>query len=179
MRIPPARGMTLIELMAVVAILAILTALSATAVGPMVVRYRQLVAAEGALQLVSQARVEARQQGRCYRVQVTAAGVPQVPGFPGDALHVVRRDSADCQTAAPPLVPDARFADVRMPQGIQVLVPVGSWEPEFRPNGYTQNGLDTEMDLGPVGWPGPTTRIAIRSYGPICYGPYNPVQPCP
>ena len=111
MRNPPARGMTLIEVMVVVAILAILAAISATAIGPMVARYRQMVSAEAAAQLVSQARVEARQQGRCYRVQVTLAGAPVAPGTPGDALHVVRRDSADCQTRVSLGLPDACGAD--------------------------------------------------------------------
>jgi prepilin-type N-terminal cleavage/methylation domain-containing protein len=177
MRTPTARGMTLIELMVVVAILAILAAISATALGPMVGRYRQMVAAEAVAQIVSQARVEARQQGRCYRVQVTAAGTPVAPGTPGDAMHVVRRDSADCQTSTPTLVADARFSDVRLPQGIQALVPSTFTEPEFRPNGYTQDQLDTEVQVGPAG--APNTRITIRSYGPICAGPITPVQPCP
>jgi len=175
---PPARGMTLIELMVVVAILAILAAISATAMGPMVARYRQMVSSEAVAQIVSQARVEARQQGRCYRVQVTAAGVPVAPGTPGDALHVVRRDSADCQNPTPVLVADTRFSDVRLPQGIQALVPGTSTEPEFRPNGYTQNGLDTEIQVGPAG--APTTRVTIRSYGPICASSTAIVAPpCP
>jgi prepilin-type N-terminal cleavage/methylation domain-containing protein len=177
MRIPTARGMTLIELMVVVAILAILAAISGSALAPMVGRYRQMVAAEAAAQLVSQARVEARQQGRCYRVQVTAGGVPVAPGTPGDALHVVRRDSADCQTGTPTLVADTRLSDVRLPQGIEALVPGAFSEPEFRPNGYTQNQSDTELQVGPAG--APSTRITIRSYGPICAGPITPVQPCP
>lgn len=174
---PPARGMTLIELMVVVAILAILAAISATAVGPMVARYRQMVSAEAVAQIVSQARVEARQQGRCYRVQVTLAGAPVPPGTPGDALHVVRRNSADCETGTPTLVADTRFSDVRLPPGIQALVPGVSTEPEFRPNGYTQDGLDTEIQVGPAG--APTTRVTIRSYGPICANSISVVVPCP
>lgn len=174
---PPARGMTLIELMVVVAILAILAAISATALGPAVTRYRQMVSSEAAAQLVAQARVEARQQTRCYRVQVLAAGAPVAPGTPGDTLHVMRRQDADCQTNAPGLVADTRIDDVRLPRGVQALVPAAFTEPEFRPNGYTQDGLDTEIQIGPAG--APNTRIAIRSYGPICSGSVNPVQPCP
>jgi prepilin-type N-terminal cleavage/methylation domain-containing protein len=177
MRTPSARGMTLIELMVVVAILAILAAISASALAPMVARYRQMVAAEAVAQLVSQARVEARQQGRCYRVQVLLAGAPVLPGTAGDTLHAVRRNSADCQTATPTLVADSRITDVRLPQGLQALVPATLTEPEFRPNGYTQNGLNTEIQVGPTG--APTTRVAIVSYGPICSGPVTPVQPCP
>jgi prepilin-type N-terminal cleavage/methylation domain-containing protein len=169
--------MTLIELMMAVAILAILAALSATALTPTVGRYRQMVAAEAAVQIVAQARVEARQQTRCYRVQVLAAGASVAPGIPGDTLHVVRRQDADCQTNAPGLVADTRIDDVRLPRGIEALVPVALTEPEFRPNGYTQNGLDTEIQVGPAG--APNTRIIIRSYGPICSSPVNPVQPCP
>ena len=177
MRTPPARGMTLIELMVVVAILAILAAISSTALAPMVGHYRQMVSAEAAAQLVAQARVEARQQTRCYRVQVLAAGAPVAPGTPGDTLHVARRTSADCKTGAPLLQADTRLDDVRLPQGIQALVPAALTAPEFRPNGYTQNGLDTEIQVGPAG--APTTRISIRAYGPICAGPVTPVQPCP
>ena len=177
MRRPPARGMTLIELMMAVAILAILAALSATALTPTVGRYRQMVAAEAAAQIVAQARVEARQQTRCYRVQVLAGGAPMAPGTPGDTLHVVRRLDADCQTNAPGLAADTRIDDVRLPRGIEAVVPAAFTEPEFRPNGYTQNGFDTEIQVGPAG--APNTRLVIRSYGPICSGPINPVQPCP
>ena len=120
------------------------------------------------------------------RVSVTVLGRPrETPGAttghggwtPGDALHVVRRDSADCQTGTPTLVADTRFSDVRLPQGTQAVVPLGSALPEFRPNGYTQSGLDTEIQVGPAG--APTTRITIRSFGPICAGPVLPVLPCP
>jgi prepilin-type N-terminal cleavage/methylation domain-containing protein len=169
--------MTLIELMVVVAILAVLAAISATALGPMVSRYRQLVAAEAVAQVVAQARVEARQQTRCYGIQVLAAGVPVAPGTPGDTLRVIRRLDADCETAGPPTQPDLRFDDVRLANGIQALVPAGFSAPEFRPNGYTQDGLDSELQVGPAG--APTTRIAIRSFGPICSGPITPVRPCP
>jgi hypothetical protein len=100
----------------VVAILATLAAISASALAPMVGRYRQMVAAEAVAQLVSEARVEA-------------------------------------------------------------VVPGAFTEPEFRPNGYTQDLLDTELQVGPAG--APTTRITIRSYGPICAEPMALVRPCP
>src|SRR5262245_55697779 len=139
MRTAPARGMTLIELMVVVALLAVLAAISASALGPMVDRYRQTAATEAVAQLVALVRVEARQQTRCYRMQILAAGAPVPPGTPGDTVSVARRKDADCQTLAPALEPDLRFDDVRLPRGIEALVPAASAIPEFRPNGYTQN----------------------------------------
>lgn len=169
--------MTLIELMVVVAILAVLATISATALGPMVGRYRQMAAAEAVAQLVALARVEARQQTRCYQVQVLAGGFPVAPGTPGDAVRVVRRADADCEAVAPPLQPDLRFTDVQLPRGTEALVPVTSAVPEFRPNGYTQNGQDTEILVGPAG--APAARIAIRFFGPICTGTVNPQQACP
>lgn len=177
MRRAPAHGMTLLELMVVVALLGVLTTLSATALEPLVGRYRQQTAAEAVAQVLALARMEARQQGRCYRVQILASGVPVAPGTSGDAIHVVRRADADCETATPVLQPDARFFDVRLPAGVVALVPVGSSVPEFRPNGYTQDELDTEIQVGPAG--APATRISIRSFGPVCAGPVAPPRPCP
>lgn len=177
MRSPPARGMTLIELLVVVALLAVLVTISASALGPMVDRYRQAGAAEAVAQLVALARVEARQQTRCYRVQVLSAGAPVPPGTPGDTVSVARRTSADCETLTPALEPDLRLADVRLPRGTEALVPAASTVPEFRPNGYTRDGLDTEVLVGPAG--APTARISIRFFGPVCSGTVSPAVPCP
>jgi prepilin-type N-terminal cleavage/methylation domain-containing protein len=179
MRFPPRRGMTLLEMMMVVAIISILAAVSASALGPAVGRYRQAAAAEAVAQLVALARLEARQQTRCYQVQVLSGGTPVAPGTPGDTVHVERRTSAECDSW-PPLTataPDTRLSDVRMPTGMEALVPSASSVPEFRPNGYTRNGLDTELQVGPAG--APTRRIAIRSFGPICAGSIVPPQACP
>ena len=169
--------MTLLEVMVVVAILGVLAAISATSLGPLVGRYRQQAAAEAVAQVVALARMEARQQARCYQVQVLSAGVPVAPGAAGDAIHVVRRADADCETGAPVLLPDTRFSDVRLPAGVVALVPLGSSVPEFRPNGYTQDGLDTEVQVGPAG--APSVRISIRSFGPVCAAPFAPPRPCP
>jgi len=177
MRRPPARGMTLLEVMVVVALLGVLTALSASSLGPLVGRYRQQAAAEAVAQEVALARMEARQQGRCYQVQILSSGAPVAPGTSGDAIHVVRRADADCETGAPVLQPDPRFSDVRLPAGVVALVPLGSSVPELRPNGYTQDELDTEIQVGPAG--APDVRISIRSYGPVCAGPVSPPRPCP
>lgn len=177
MRSPPARGMTLLELMVVMAIIGVMAAISATALGPVVQRYRQSAAVESVAQVVALARVEARQQTRCYQVQLLSAGLPVAPGVDGDTVRVVRRVDADCEDPAPPLAADARFTDVRLPRGVVALVPLGSSAPEFRPNGYTQDGLDTEIQLGPAG--APAARISIRSFGPVCAGPFAPPRPCP
>ncbi|HVE87322.1 MAG TPA: hypothetical protein VND93_30910 [Myxococcales bacterium] len=159
------------------AILAALAALSATALGPVVGRYRASAAAEAVAQAVALARVEARQQSRCYRIQILSAGAPVAPGLTGDTVRVARRQDADCEAVGAAVAQDTRFPDVRLPRNVSALVPAGFTDPEFRPNGYTRDGLDTEIQVGPTG--APTTRISIRSFGPVCSGTVNPVQACP
>lgn len=167
----------MLELMVTVAILAILAALSSTALGPLVTRYRQLEAQHQAAQLVSQARAAARKRGRCYRVQVLAAGAPVAPGVPGDALRLVRRADADCETTAPVLQTDLRYPDVTMPRGVAVLVPLGSSPPEFRPSGYTQDLNDTSLLLGTAA--SPERLVTILHNGPVCTSQAAAPGPCP
>jgi Tfp pilus assembly protein FimT len=165
------------ELMVTAALLGLLAMISVGALGPLVTRYRQLEAQHQAAQLVTQARAAARKRGRCYRVQVLAAGVPVAPGVVGDGLRVVRRADADCETTTPVLLPDPRYPDVLMPRGVTVRVPSASSLPEFRPSGYTQDLTDTSLLLGSAA--SPERLVTILRNGPVCTSLTSSPTPCP
>lgn len=160
-----------------VALLGLLAALSASALGPLVTRYRQVEAQHQAAQVVMQARAAARKRGRCYRVQVLAAGTPVAPGVAGDGLRVVQRADADCETSSPALQADPRYPDVLMPRGVAVMVPSASALPEFRPNGYTQDLNDTSLLLGTAA--SPERLVIVRHNGPVCPTLTSSPAPCP
>lgn len=168
-------GFTLLELLVGVAILMALTTVAAVALGPLSARYRTSQGAELVAQAVHDARLLARSTGRCVHLEVLAGGAVVGPGSAGDAVRLSRRTKADCESAATPA--DLEVVEtVALPTGVPVTVPAANVDLVWRPNGRTQPGTDTRLDVGAAPH---TTALLVRAWGPACGFPSAALGACP
>ncbi len=156
------RGYTLMELMATVAMLGLLSAMTAAGLEPLAQKFRQRQAAEATAQVLVRARQRAQESGRCHHVQVLDAGAVVAAGTPGNTLRVMRRPSADCDSATN-LATLEWVEELPLPERMR-LVQVSTDELAYRPTGRLRDTLvPAQFQVGPE-------QLVVEGaiHGPVC-----------
>jgi prepilin-type N-terminal cleavage/methylation domain-containing protein len=156
------RGYTLMELMATVAMLGLLSAMTAAGLEPLSRKFRQRQAAEATAQFLVRARQRAQESGRCHHVQVLDAGAVVAAGTPGTMLRLMRRPSAECDSATVPAT--LQWVDeITLPERMQV-VQVSAGEVAYRPTGRLRNTpIPAQFQVGPE-----QLVVEAAPHGPVC-----------
>ena len=163
-RLPPQRGVTLLELMAVLAVVAVLAALALPSMGALAQRHRLIGAAEALSADLAEARFEAARRGQTLHLQADAG--------PGWCWTIAAAPACGCDQA--PAGCQIKAVHASDHAGVRLLDPLRA---RLEPDGASgataatfesARGDRLRVELSPMGRPricvpsGPTTAGASR-----------------